>query len=216
MSENKNIELHSDAVTFFERRKGYFIGWEKMLYELKDEQYLYEMTNFLHRWTFRDSFVKNTAAFSYWVMRDFETIFSISQILYGSTYHFWIILHFNNIIDPLLSLPLTADQLQRFCQKKYGVDKVNTIHHYEAAASGAINALPVGTVVSPDYKYQKVAVTNTEHEERLNHQKRYIKLMKPEFLKQVLAEKEDIVKSDFIHMNRVYTKNNSELVDTGW
>ena len=195
---------HSESTTFFERKKGYFYDWGKIVYGLtnkKDQKY-YELVNFLHRWTFRENFIKDSASFSYWLLRDQDTLFSVADRLYKSPYYFWIIMMFNNLCDPLFSFPMTDQQLQKFCELKYGVDKVNALHHYEAGKSGDIKALTEGTIVSADYPYTKVKVSNYEYEDRLNHKRRYVKLMKPFYLKAVLDEKESIVKSNFIDMNR--------------
>ena len=193
-----------ESYTFFERRKGYFYDWKKIVYSLTQngDERCYEIINFLHRWTFRESFINNSSAFSYWVLRDQDTLFSVADRLYKSPYYFWIILMFNNLCDPIYSFPMTDQQLLRFCELKYGVDKVNALHHYEAGASGEIRALVPGTVVSADYPYTKVKVSNHEYEDRLNHKRRYVKLMKPGYLKAVLKEQEEIVKSDFIEMRR--------------
>lgn len=191
-----------ESETFFERKKGYFYGWNKMIYELGPKKEAYELTHFIHRYAFRESFINNSASFSYWVLRDQDTLFSIADLLYESVYRFWIIVMFNNITDPIFSMPMKTEQLFKFCQRKYGVDKVHALHHYEAGQSAMINALPKGTIVSSTYPYTKESISNYEYEERENHKRRYIKLMRPEFLQQVLSEKEDIIKSDFIHMNR--------------
>lgn len=202
----------ADSYTYFVRKYGYFNGWEKIIYEMGGNSY--NIINFIHRWAFRESFINNTSVFSYWVMRDNETLFSISEILYKSPYHFWIILLFNNLLDPLYSVPMKSDEFNRWLINKYGKDHINDTHHYEATESGELRALPPGTVVSingikdanlsiaNDYPYGVRRVTNYEYEERENLKRRYLKLMKPEYLNMVLKEKEDITKSQFIHMNR--------------
>ena len=56
-------------------------------------------------------------------------------------------------------------------------------------------------LVSP-YSYTAVAVSNYEYEEKENNKRKKIKLMKPQYLEDVLREKEDIIKANFIHINR--------------
>lgn len=192
----------ADSYTFFVRNKGYFYGWDKIIYELGSNKDTYELVNFIHRWTFRESFVNNSSSFSYWVLRDHDTLFSVADIIYKSVYNFWIILMFNNYCDPLYSMPMREFELDKFMIKKYGADKLHDVHHWEAGKSGELKAYPEGTIVSPDYPYTKVRVTNYEFEQRENHKRRYLKLMRPEYLNMVLKEKDDIVNSKFIHMNR--------------
>ena len=199
MSMNK-----ADAYTFFIRKNGYFYGWDKIIYDMGKDSY--ELVNFIHRWTFRPSFVNSASAFSYWVLRDQDTLFSVSDILYKSVYHFWIILMFNNLMDPLFSMPMKEWELNEFIKLKYGEDKMYDLHHYEAGKSGDIRAYPEGKIVSADYPYTKVRISNYEFESRENMKRRYIKLMRPEYLTQVLREKEDIVNAKFIHKDREITK----------
>ena len=209
----------ADSYTFFVRKKGYFHGWEPIIYQFGKKQDAYQIINFIHRWTFRDSFISNSSVFSYWVLRDNDTLFSVSEILYKSPYHFWIILLFNNLMDPLFSMPLKSHEFNRFLIHKYGEDKIYDVHHYEAAESGEIRSVAPGTIVSingnksidendisRDYPYSVKRITNYEYEEQENHKRRYIKLMKPQFLDQVLKEKEDIVNSKFIHQDRELTR----------
>ena len=196
----------ADSHTFFVRKNGYFQGWETVIYELGNNKDTYELQNFIHRWTFRESFVNSASSFSYWVLRDQDTLFSVADILYKSVYHFWIILMFNNLMDPFFSMPMKEWELQEFVKLKYGENRIHELHHYESGESGQIKALPSGKIVSADYPYTKVRITNYEFESRENHKRRYIKLMRPEYLDQVLREKNDIVNAKFIHKDRELTK----------
>lgn len=243
----------SESTTYFERQKGYFQDWPTMKYRLnlssKDgtvlpEKEEYEIVNFLHKFTFRKSIIDDISMYSYWTIRLHDTLFSISDTLYGSTYYFWIIILLNNMVDPLFSWPLNEDQLQIYCANKYGRDNVYKVHHYESEKSGNLYSLPAGHVVTPSpidkhmdiklierikmkygtgidddrrvsdllpaykegmvkpYEYTIRELSNYEYEDNENNKRKKIKLMKPQYLEDVLKEKTDIVKASFIHTNR--------------
>lgn len=247
------VKTKAEVTTYFERKKGYFQDWPTMKYRLnivddvdkslsrKEE---YEIVNFLHRYVFKKSIVNDISMYSYWTIRTHETLFSISNILYQSTYYFWVILLLNNMSDPLYSWPMTEGQLQIFCNKKYGRDNTYKLHHYESVKTGDLYSLPEGHIVTPPvvdkntnihllerikmkygegiddprsivdllpaykdgivnpYQYQYREISNYEYEERENNKRKKIKLLKPQYLPQILKEKEDIVKANFIHTNR--------------
>ena len=194
-----------EAMSYFERKKGYFYEWKPVLhpgYKLQNVTYT-NIINFCHRWAFKSSLINDTAAYSIWTVRDHESMFSISDTLYGSVYHFWIVMMMNNIIDPFYGWVLSNDELWQYVIRKYGIENIGKLHHYESANSADIGALPEGIIVSKDYGYPKVAISNYEFEDRLNHEKRKIKLLKPEMLDSVLKEKESIVTSDFQDIQRL-------------
>ena len=248
---NRTVKTKSEVTTYFERRKGYFQDWETIKYRLSiqdkngiPESTEYEIVNFLHRYVFRKSIIDDISMFSYWTIQNHETLFSISDMLYGSPYYFWIIVLLNNMSDPLYSWPLNEEQLLIFCQKKYGRDNINKVHHYESADSGDLYSLPAGHIVTPPlidkdtnpylikkikekygegeddprkiidlipaykedllkpYAYSYEKISNYEYEVNENNKRKKIKLMKPQYLQDILEEKEDIVKANFIHINR--------------
>ena len=252
---SSKTKTKSEVTTYFERRKGYFQDWETIKYRLnitdKDGKIIssneeYEIVNFLHRFHFRSSIVNDISLYSYWEIRTHETLFSISNTLYGSPYYFWIIILLNDMVDPFWSWPMSEEQLLLFCQQKYGRDNIYKTHHYESSTSGDLYSFPKGMIVTPPpidkdldadlvkrikekyktddpddvresvyellpayadgltkpYAYGYTSVSNYDYETKENEKRRKIKLMKPQYLNDVEREKEDIVKANFIHINR--------------
>lgn len=52
-------------------------------------------------------------------IKDGETPESLSNRIYGSSNYHWVILMFNNIIDPLFDWPLSRTKFEKFLKKKY-------------------------------------------------------------------------------------------------
>jgi len=52
-------------------------------------------------------------------IKDGETPESLSNSLYGSSNYNWVVLMFNDIIDPLFDWPLSTNKFEKFIKKKY-------------------------------------------------------------------------------------------------
>lgn len=154
--------------------------------------------DFIHRWAFRKNIKNNVAAYSKWIVRDEDTIFSIADRIYNSQHYYWIIMMMNDMIDPIFDWPLEEKDLLPYVKSIYGGgDAFNDPHHIEADASDDINALPEGTIVSESYPLPKKIISNFEYEAKINEEKRAIKLLLPEYLETVLREKDEILATNF-------------------
>ncbi len=98
----------------------YFRKFPKLLYSFDDytisSQYV---TNILHRFTFEDKLKNNTSAYFFYDIKDGDTPEVIAHKYYGSAYRHWIVLLFNDIIDPQYQWPLTYDTLNKYIDSKY-------------------------------------------------------------------------------------------------
>lgn len=185
---------------FFERSKFYFEKWPQTNFNYGAKQY--SVMNFVHRWKFLTEVKNNISAYSTWTVKDSDTIYNVSERLYGSTHHFWLIMMMNDMIDPVFEWPMTETRLKMFVDSKYGASKRYTLHHYETEYSADINALPAGIIVDSDYPYNMKSISNFDYEAKLNDERREIKLMEPKYLQLVLLEKKSIVESEFRSMKR--------------
>jgi len=187
--------------TVFDKKKYFFKGFPKVNYKFGEE--VKEVTDFLHRWSFRKSVKSNGVAWSRWILRDQDTVFSVAKTLYGSEYYFWVVMMMNDMIDPFFDYPLDDVNLASFVAAKYGPENVLGVHHYEADEDDNSYSYEPGTIVSYDYINHVPSgttrniktISNYDHEARINEAKRYIKLLKPEFLDQVKREKDAVMKT---------------------
>lgn len=85
------------------------------------------VTNITTRFAFEQSLKENTNAFYPYEIKDSDTPETIAYKIYGSSERHWIVLNFNNIIDPQYDWPLTYPNFIKYVDKKY-------------AANGAANA----------------------------------------------------------------------------
>lgn len=85
------------------------------------------VTNITTRFAFEQSLKENINAFYPYEIKDSDTPETIAYKIYGSSERHWIVLNFNDIIDPQYDWPLTYPNFIKYVDEKY-------------AANGAANA----------------------------------------------------------------------------
>ena len=146
-----------------------------------------DVTNIFRRVAVRAKVKSNTALFDTYDVRDGETPEMIAHRLYDDATLHWVILLFNEIHDRYHQWPMSTIQFEDYLTDKYG-DNVNSVHHYEISEDSGHNTkkIDVGTV-NTDYP-AATAITNREHEEDLNEDKRKVKLIKSSFVEPILRD----------------------------
>ena len=92
------------------------------------------VTNILARSTFLREIANNTSIAYEYSIKESDTPEILAHKVYGDAYRNWIILLFNNIINPFYDWPLKTDALNNYILEKYNQDidaARTTIHHYE-------------------------------------------------------------------------------------
>ena len=92
------------------------------------------LTNLMTRSAFLKEIVENTSLFYDYEVKDGETSEIIADKLYGSADRAWIVLLFNNLMNPYYDFPLISEQLNDLVESEYGTTVAvaqSTIHHYE-------------------------------------------------------------------------------------
>ena len=70
-------------------------------------------------------------------VRDTDTPENLAFQLYGDSELHWIILHYNNVLDPRFEWPLSVSNLVKVVEGKYA--EKNGIHHYEDSNGNEVN-----------------------------------------------------------------------------
>lgn len=78
-----------------------------------------QITNILTAFFLRKLSYNQNLIFESYIVKDKDTIESISHDIYNSSLHYWTILVVNNIIDPYSEWTMTSDVLEKFVIKKY-------------------------------------------------------------------------------------------------
>ena len=113
----------------------YFESFPRIIYTLdKNVENQQVLTNILARSTFLREVANNSSVAYEYNVTDEDTPEVIAHKLYGDAYRSWIVLLFNQIINPYYDWPMKNEVLDNYIFNKYGqtVDQArSTIHHYE-------------------------------------------------------------------------------------
>jgi len=162
----------------------YFSKFPLDLYSLDDLKSVQLITDILRRVTLTEKFKSDSVFFDEYDIKEGETPERLADKFYGDSNYHWLILHVNEIVDPRFDWPLTFYQLEQMVGSKYGVNNIQATHHYENVDGNWVNSnYPSAT-----------AISNFVYEERLNEDKRRIKILKPRFLVALETEFDNKIK----------------------
>ena len=109
----------------------YFNFFPTTPYSNSDESMAYDIvTNIIARFAFEDGLKQNSSLFYPYNIQDGDTPEMIASKYYGSPEKHWIVLLFNNIIDPQYDWPLDQRTIIKYINNKYSAreyaDTANT------------------------------------------------------------------------------------------
>lgn len=98
----------------------YFNYFPKTLYTSNNSTTgLDSVTNIIARFAFEKKLKENSSAFYKYNIKDSDTPEIIAYKFYGSVERQWVVLLFNDIIDPQFDWPFESNQLITYIDKKY-------------------------------------------------------------------------------------------------
>lgn len=106
----------------------------------------------------------------------------VAYRVYGDVTFHWVILMMNDISDPLGEWYRNDTEMDAFLDEKYA--NPEAVHHYEDAD---------GYVIPAYVDASTVTVTNRDYEERINDSMREIKILRPEYLYQLISDFESTI-----------------------
>tara|TARA_R110002153_G_scaffold158269_1_gene310349 strand:+ start:1088 stop:1621 length:534 start_codon:yes stop_codon:yes gene_type:complete len=163
----------------------FFSKFPKMLYDIDGKGNLKIVTDLLRRVKIRSAVKDGSTLFDKYDVQNGETPESLAYKIYGDAKYHYVILILNNITDRYYGWTLSDYSFEVYVKSKYS--NPGAIHHYEVTQSS-------GTQTSngpEDYSHKievnsdatgAEAVTNYEYENRLQSEKRQIKLLDPAYL----------------------------------
>lgn len=114
----------------------YFEPFKRIAYTFDDSGLnKVSVVNILQRSSFLSALKNNIDAFYLHTIKDGDNAEILSTNYYKDSKYNWIILLFNDIIDPYYDFPLTRERLESYVIKKYNHTNIGqastTVHHYE-------------------------------------------------------------------------------------
>lgn len=168
-----------------------------------------EVTNILKRFAFRTEVEKNDAVFYDYVVQAGDRPDTIAEKYYGDSRHAWVVLHFNNIEDPVFGWVLFGEDFERYIEGKYGTVSAahSTVHEYrkiltQRSVRNDGSIVPERYVVVDETTYNSTPPTSRrliskyDYEAELNEERGKIRLLDERFLADCVAEAKTILKSN--------------------
>lgn len=158
----------------------YFEDFPKFVYEFEvaGQKKVILITDITRNVRFRVELLSNISLWDEYDIVDDETPEIIAEKLYGNSNYHWIIMLLNERFDYLADFPLSYPNLVAYVEDKYGTANVNAIHHYENARGFVVNYDSPGAA----------SISNLQYEDRLNENKRRIKVITPSMVDKVIQQ----------------------------
>tara|TARA_R100001509_G_scaffold49888_1_gene27246 strand:+ start:1726 stop:2241 length:516 start_codon:yes stop_codon:yes gene_type:complete len=166
----------------------YFENFPLYQYDVSDTETKTLITDIVRRVNLKSNVKANTLVFDTYDVRDGEQPDTVAFRYYGDTKLHWIIVTVNNITSRY-DWPLDQVALSQFVNDKYS--NPNATHHHEINATSGDTTRKL--IVSSDTD-GATAVTNYEHEQTLNDNKRRIRLLDRVYVAQFRKEFEQLIK----------------------
>ena len=175
----------------------YFRNFTKGMYDIKGDGNKKLVTDLMTRVKVREKILNEAMLYDTYDVPNGEKPEDTAFKHFGSAQYHWVILLTNDITDRYYGWPLTDQDFETYITQKY--DNPDAIHHYEITQSSG----PQTGNGPDDYSYKievnstepgAQSVSNREYEQRLQDEKRQIKLLDPNFLITFLDEFEKLVR----------------------
>ena len=116
----------------------YFEAMPQTLYSLEDDRSNVKLvTNITTRVKINDQVKNQYGLFEEYDVKNGETPELVAEKFYNNSKLHWIILHYNDIIDPRFDWVMDTNNLVKYVTGKYS--NINGIHHYEDANEAYTN-----------------------------------------------------------------------------
>ena len=171
----------------------YFETFPKLYYDIAGDGNYKLITDILRRFKVRNKIQEDAVMFDRYEVKDGEKPEDVSMRFYGTPYHHWVILSMNNIKDRFYEWPLSQIDFQTYIAEKY--TNPDGIHHYEITqSSGVSSSIDNSHLIEVNSDASGASsVSNREYEERLQDNKRLIKILRPEYLSEFVEEFKRII-----------------------
>ena len=164
----------------------YFDNFPTIPYDAEGNGKFKDVKNLLRRVGIRTKVKVNAMLFDTYDVKNGETPESIAFKLYGDSELHWVIMLINDITDRFHDWPMSEAQFLQFVNDKY--DNVDAIHHYEIPQSSGDTSKKINIGTSNSDYPTATAITNFEHEQEQQDNKRKIRLLAPSYLDDFVEE----------------------------
>lgn len=185
----------------------YFSYFPLIAHDLKGDGKYVALQNILRRFKIKSS-VKNAAGvYHVYDIQAGDRADTIAHKYYGNSKWAWVVLHFNDIQDPIFDWPMFHPAFEEYITNKYGslAAALSEIHEYrwiyqqrEVSYDGIVTEEKYYVVDKAKYDTlqpgEKKAVTKFDYETEINDAKRKINILDVKYLPQLEAEVKTVIR----------------------
>ena len=142
-------------------------------------------TNILKRVRLRINVKKELVMLDKYDIKEGETPEIVADKHHGSTFYHWVVLIVNGISDVYHDWPKSTRQMQTYLSDKYTEAQLNEVHHYEIPQTSGDTSI---TIQVPQGTDGATSISNITYELELNESKRYIDLLRNNYLSAFIDE----------------------------
>ena len=169
----------------------YFKQFPTIPYDSKGTGEFKSVKNLLRRVGIRAKVKTNSMLFDTYDVRNGETPESIAFKLYGDAELHWVIMMINDITDRYHDWPMSEGQFQQYMKDKYS--DADAVHHYEISQESGDTDIKINIGTSNTDYPTATLITNYEHEQKLQDDRRNIRLLDPSFIGQFVTEYQSLM-----------------------
>ena len=158
----------------------YFEKFPKIYYDANADGKYKVMTDIISRVKLVDSVKENILNFDYYNIKDGETPEMIAHKYYDDPELHWTILVVNDVIDYYTQWPMSVQKFEEFIKDKY--TNPQGIHHYEISQTSGNTELVIDVGMNTTDYPSATAISNYTYEDRLQEQRRQIRLIQPQYM----------------------------------
>ena len=145
-----------------------------------------DVTNLLRRVALRAKVKTSTLLYDTYDVKNGETPESLADKLYGDSEYHWIIMLINDITDRYHEWPMSEAQFSQYLKDKYS--NPDAVHHYEISQESGDTDIKINIGTSNADYPTATLITNYEYEQKLQDDRRKIRLLDPSFINQFVTE----------------------------
>ena len=145
-----------------------------------------DVTNLLRRVALRAKVKTSTLLYDTYDVKNGETPESLADKLYGDSELHWIIMLINDITDRYHQWPMSEAQFSQYLKDKYS--NPDAVHHYEISQESGDTDIKINIGTSNADYPTATLITNYEYEQKLQDDRRKIRLLDPSFISQFVTE----------------------------
>ena len=118
------------------------------------------VTSIVSRFTIANNLRDNTGVFYPYDIQDTDTAEIIASKIYGNPERHWIVLSFNQVIDPQWDFPLTQDNFISYVNNKYTANGANDNQNLSSTSANSGISTNVASVGSLTIPFKQIAANN--------------------------------------------------------